>query len=133
MSQKPSQTPPRILKVLLLEKYADHLPDLSARGITTEVTQERAWNHNLYEANEKTLAKIKELTASKNFDIVVLGNNLGAGIVKAASIHPRLHSRTVVVWNDDGLGGKAEYEKLGFRNFMTRDSLEAYITKLVTN
>ncbi len=123
----------QIVKVLLLDKYADYLQDLSARDITMEVTHELVWNPNVYEATKATIAKIQELTAIRSFDIVVLGNNLGAGIIKASAIHQRLHGRTVVVWNDEYFAGREKYETLGFKKFMARSSLRAFVINFVTN
>jgi hypothetical protein len=123
----------RTLKVLLLDKYADHLPNLSDRGITLEVTHELSWNKDVYVAPKESLAQIEKLTAMGNFDVVVVGNNLGAGVLKAMAINPRLLGRTVVVWNENVFAHRADYEKLGIRHFMTRVNLRTYVVNLVTN
>lgn len=123
----------RTLKILLLDKYADGIPDLADRGIAVQVTHERDWNKNVYEAPRTAIEKIEELTKLSNFDIVVIGNNLGAGVLKAMAVHKRLRHRTVVVWNDDIFKGKEEYEKLGLHRFMPRHHLRNYIVTLVTN
>ncbi len=123
----------RTLKILLLDKYADGVPDLADRGIAVQVTHERDWNKNVYEAPRNVIEKIEQLTMLSNFDLVVVGNNLGSGVLKAMAVHRRLRHRTVVVWNDDDFKGKEAYEKLGLCRFMPRQKLRDYIVTLVTN
>lgn len=62
------------------------------------------------------------------YDVIVIGNNRGVGVLKAQLIPQSLRERVVIVWNlkpDDH--DTAPYRELGYRHFSSRDSLEYYL------
>lgn len=122
-----------IMRILFLDSFTGHLPKLESRGIKVQLTEERTWNTELYEASPATLSKIRDLTASGVYDIVILGNMLGAGVAKAKAVNPRLRSRTIVVWNEYVPGVEKPYAALGYAKFMSRIDLRKYIVTLITN
>jgi hypothetical protein len=64
--------------------------------------------------------KIKILCGNPEIEIVILGNNRGAGFVKAKSIPQRLKDRTIVLWNNRRAADEQPYAQLGFKHFGNR-------------
>lgn len=80
-----------------------------------------------YVVNPKVVAYLKALKPD-DYDLIVVGNNNGAGVEKAAAMPVALRSRTVIVWNSiPGAINRGEYEAMGFIHFSTRESLWRYL------
>jgi hypothetical protein len=87
------------------------------------------------EASPELLEVINELLFEANIDLVIIGNNGGAGLSLAKGIDEDLlylKERTVVVSNY-GLSGEEEaaYRELGLTNFCTRAQLKEFLQVLV--
>jgi hypothetical protein len=122
----------KIVKVLLLDDAPWFLPDLEAQGVKIEVIQEGLWGTlSVYEARPKTLEIIKRLTENKEVDLIVVGNNMGAGVPKAMAIADAMKEQTIVVWNYYCKGDEAPYSAIGFKQFGSRTALERLVPALL--
>src|SRR3989344_2701733 len=118
----------KIVKVLFLDDAPWFLPDLTPHGIKLEVVQEGMWGTmNVYSAPAKVCEAVKKLTAGKEVDIVVVGNNMGAGVPKAKAIADGMKEMTVVVWNSYYRGNEAPYAALGSNRFGSPPNLRQLI------
>ena len=73
----------------------------------------------------------KFLNRGKAADVVVLGNNMGAGLERARIIaqeYPELVSKTIVTWFEPPKS-TLEYVRLGFRAFCLREDLKRAIAQ----
>lgn len=116
----------RLVSVL----YLDHIPLYAARpsdaGLRLRLTLETNWNPNCYLATDETCKRIAQLTRAHDYDVIVVGNNLGAGLVKARYIDKRLIGRVVVVFNDKPKGTEG-YRALGIKQFKERLKLWEHV------
>ncbi len=114
----------KTVKVLFLDDMPGFLPDLTEYDIKLEVLQEAHWStRDVYYVSPRICETVKKLTTSKEVDIVVVGNNLGAGVTKAMSIADDMKEMTVVVWNFYHKGLEANYSAIGFKHFGSRNDL----------
>ena len=62
--------------------------------------------------------------------LIILGNNMGAGVKKGEAIHPAARAKTIIVYNY-ALTPEEEagYGRLGYGRFMTRMDLSAALEK----
>lgn len=78
------------------------------------------------EGNPDVLRYIR--ARGSTYDLIVIGNNLKAGIPKAAALDPSVRHRAVVVWHDEpNEWDKDPYLALGYQHFTTRSSLVDYV------
>ena len=122
----------KIVKVLFLDDAPWFLPDLTSHGIKLEVIQEGLWGTmNVYSAPTTHVCEaVKELTAGK-VDVVVIGNNLGAGVAKAQAVVDKMKEMTIVVWNSYHKGDEQPYTDLGLKHFGSRNDLPQLITEML--
>lgn len=73
----------------------------------------------VYEPTRRLLRVIYEVTHRGGIDIVVIGNNLGAGLDKAACVATPLLAHTIVISNSGHINEPA-YRSLGITRFATR-------------
>jgi hypothetical protein len=63
-----------------------------------------------------------------SYDLVVVGNNLGAGLAKVASLPVAFHAHTIIVFNNaPDPATKLSYLTLGYRYFVLRDQLITWL------
>lgn len=80
-----------------------------------------------YSPQESLLSYLRSV-AIEAYSLIVIGNNLGAGLRKAAVISESMRNKCVIVWND--LPGSRElepYQQLGYTRFTTRRYFEQYL------
>ena len=72
-------------------------------------------------------------TNASRFNIIVIGNNKGAGIQKAARIPQAIRPRTLIVWTDLPKDRESyqPYKDLGCTNFCTRRGFEDWLVKKI--
>lgn len=122
----------RIVKVLFLDDAPWFLPDLTPHGVELEVVQEGTWGMmSVYSAPTQVCEAVKKLTANKEVDIVVVGNNMGAGVPKARAVADDMKEMTIVVWNSYYQGVEAPYDGLGLKHFGSRSDLERLIPAML--
>lgn len=122
----------KTVRVLFLDDAPWHLPDLTSQGVRLEVIQEGQWGSmNVYSAPRQVCEAVKKLTTSKEVDIVVVGNNLGAGVAKAKAIAEDMKEKTIVVWNSYSRGNEAHYARLGLTHFGSRTDLRQMVSALL--
>jgi len=122
----------RIVKVLFLDDAPWFLPDLTSHGVKLEVIQEGQWGTmDVYSAPAEVCEAVKKLTAGKEVDVVVVGNNIGAGVPKAEAIADDMKGMTIVVWNSYHKGNEAPYAALGLKRFGSRSDLEQMIPAML--
>ena len=103
------------MRILLLDHEVFYIPEEFRSKV------ERPFHGRFYEVNGM-LSKIVCLLGEP-FDIVILGNNMGAGVTIAQNIPEALRSKTIVVWNYYPIPRDVkEYEKLGLSHFCGRQS-----------
>ena len=70
-------------------------------GILLEVIEgfAGAKRSSCYDSDPALCEKIKTMTASKEVDVVVIGNNRGVGVEKARAVAPDLRDRTIITWH----------------------------------
>ncbi len=102
--------------------------------------------HDFYSSNPQLEEWIQEVTEKGSIDYVVIGNNLGAGIPKAAAVNPVLREdKACVVWNvlfkpkielsdptyqeylREQTKEKKAYTELGYKHFLERRRLAEHL------
>lgn len=116
----------KTLKVLLVDsvhnEFWRHM--LQRKGFEIELVMPAVLSTKPYEADPDVCAVLEKITRMCAADVVILGNNLGAGLAKAVHIAGDMRSRTIVVWNDPPHEAvTAPYRTLGFTRFCTRTEL----------
>lgn len=86
---------------------------------------------NVYESPEHVCQQITLMTSNNKVDIVIIGNNLGAGVAKARAVADAMRDRTVVVWNVYRKGDESTYAKLGFKRFGSRSDLPDILSAML--
>lgn len=115
----------RTIKILLLDDEThfpvnsvnDYFPDARV-----ELILESGWGDYVpYGApSTEAIQHILRGTEEKQFDLIVLGNNLSWGMERVAYIHEGSRDRTIVVWNDPNQAAENFYRRHGFRHFGCR-------------
>ncbi len=122
----------RIVKVLFLDDAPWFLPDLTSHGVKLEVIQEGQWGTmDVYSAPAEVCEAVKKLTAGKEVDIVVVGNNMSAGVAKAKAVADDMKDMTVVVWNFFHHGVERPYAAIGLKRFGSRNDLRQLIPAML--
>jgi len=105
------------------------------------------YNYDYTSSNPKLEEWIKKLTETENIDYVIIGNNMGGGIPKAASVNPLFRgNKACIVWNalfpvevlqidDNSISSlyhtqeseKEAYRKLGYKHFLQRRDLAEHL------
>jgi len=110
--------------VLLLDDYSSVSVGIDALSEPiTVVTEKELGNPDVYRYTPALLDRLRACQGNE-FDLVILGNNQGIGILKAHSLCDDLRVKTIVVSNM-GLDPDIDeaYDKLGFTKRMTRSEL----------
>ena len=131
------QTQEKLERILLLDDAPEFLPKVE--GITLNVIQEAIrdpWllycvpGSGAYGSDPAKEAMIRDVTSNGKVDYVVIGNNCGVGIRKAAAVAEVMRAnKACVVWNSYFPGDEAEYARLGFKHFMSRSDLAQHLGK----
>lgn len=132
------QTQEKLERILLLDDCPECLPKVE--GITLDVIQEAphydSWflycnpGSGVYGSTPEKEAMIREVTSNKKVDYVVIGNNCGTGVRKAAAVAEDMRAdKACVVWNSYQRGDEAKYAGLGFKHFMSRSDLAEHLEK----
>jgi hypothetical protein len=122
----------KIVKVLFLDDAPWCLPNLSQKGIELEVIRESEWGTmDVYKAPPHVCEAVKQLTEEKKVDLVIVGNNMGAGVLKAQAIAEDMKEKTIVVWNFYTLGVEQPYAAFGLKHFCSRKNLSKMVPKLL--
>lgn len=83
-------------------------------------------NADSYGADPRVLEHLRSHSAS--YDLIIIGNNLGAGLVKASRVPPGMRERVVIVWNDaPNEYTTAPYKAMGYRHFSRRMDLMKFL------
>lgn len=122
----------KTVRVLFLDDAPWFLPNLEKDDVKLQVEKEGSWGTmDVYSAPRSLCEEITRLTAEGLVDLVVVGNNCGAGIPKAQAIAPCLREKTIVVWNSYYTGLDRPYAVLGFKHFGSRSKLCELIPKVL--
>ena len=110
----------RTVNVLLLDgtETQGHFAHSRPPGILYEVTTEKELGHeNCYSFTRELANTIGEMTndEDENIELVIVGNNMGAGVAKARAIADDMKEMTVVVWNSYHHGVERPYAALGLK------------------
>lgn len=118
------------MRVLYLDQYPQLVKSLF--GPDDEVHVEMQFfgidRNEVYNSkgNPLVLDYVKEWGST--YDLIVIGNNLGAGIAKAQALERSARNRVVICWHDEPSEHNiAPYRALGYRHFTTRERLVEYI------
>jgi hypothetical protein len=120
-----------IIPEVINGEYAN-FAEVNLKIRTDEVLDLRGTRMSVYHPTHALFNAIQNITKHGNIDIVVIGNNNGAGLYKAAYVNPTLRERTVIIWNlyTPGLDD-AEYKALGYTRFLSRHKLHEVIRELM--
>jgi len=124
--------PVRIVRVLYLDHFPFHEAWPQERGLRLDMTLESSWDSKPYDCTPENAEAIARLTTSRHFDVIVLGNNLGAGARKAQFIAPNRRSKVIVVYNGEPHHIE-QYKQLGIHHFSDRLKLWPVIAGWYTN
>jgi hypothetical protein len=97
------------------------------------ITERNLRNEDPYAAPPDFLERLRIFAAlDRLLDLVIIGHNEDAGLEKAAVIHEKHRPRTVIV-SDGNLRAdtRQKYERLGFRQFMTRRELSRQLDAIL--
>jgi len=121
------------LKVLFLDreengKFLPGVEQLLPLEVNLELFSEIDQPHST-----EFFEKIRKLTAKKMIDLVVIGNNLGAGVKKAEAVAKKMRDRTIILWNryTPGCPEEKHYRELGITRFASRSDLPKEILEMI--
>ncbi len=80
-----------------------------------------------YESSEELCKQITLMTVNGKVDMVIIGNNRGAGAKKAKAVADVMRGRTIIVSNGDIEGLAPLYKKIGFEHMGLRSKLPELI------
>lgn len=113
------------LKVLVLDSWGIGVWWIADEE-NVDVEAEMFPDVDVYAAEHRVLEFIREHAA--DYGLVIIGNNLGAGVFKAAFVPEAMWNRSVVVWNDEPTESmKAQYKQLGYQHFTSRRNLSEFL------
>lgn len=115
-------SPPR---VLILDDSTEHIFKRDA-GVPAEVlaltTDDITLNliRGGYNASPRVYELARAATAEE-YDYVIIGNNLGLGLMIARMLSTELRPTTLIVWNNSPTDADTwEYREMGYQHFGTR-------------
>lgn len=82
-------------------------------------------------ASDADLANVSCLVTD-DLDFGVIGNNLGAGLIRARRVPECLRDRFVIVWNERPGEFEEDYAALGYKHFCARSELMQKLQELWT-
>ena len=95
------------------------------------VTESQIGNHDGYKTTAESLERITELTKNKKVDVVVIQNNMGAGVGKAKAVDPYMRGKTIISWNTTPASSdKTPYLSLGIKYFTRFDGVAGLVAKI---
>jgi hypothetical protein len=123
--------------VIIPEVINKELECFSKRHLTVnfhETLNPKGSSRSVYHPTPQLFNAIQAVTADGNIDIVVIGNNNGAGLYKAVCVANELRSKTIIIWNVYVPGhDEKEYQRLGYTHFASRGNLYKSILELLNN
>jgi len=120
----------RKVRVMWLDSGEPHSPRME--GVEFEVVWGRWSEADSYHPGPEETRAVEQVTAAGGVDLVVIGNNMGAGQKFAKVVAEPLRSRAIVVWNSEPReGDKRPYEALGLSHFGARHELGRLIVEMV--
>lgn len=87
--------------------------------------------HHQYYASNANCEQIRELTSQHKVDLVIIGNNMGAGLIRARFVHVDLLPMTMVVWNDYRESETIPYAEVGISHFGRRPEILTILKNLL--
>ncbi|MCA9485372.1 MAG: hypothetical protein KC506_00845 [Nanoarchaeota archaeon] len=128
-SKKPQE---KLERILLLDNFSLVMPKIE--GVSLKIIQQDKVNlgtKDVYKFfNEELDENIRRLTQDGEVDYVVIGNNRGAGVVKASAVAEDMRAnRTCIVWNEYFSGAEIFYVGLGINYFISRRDLGVHLEK----
>ena len=119
----------RTFRVLYLDAVLQHPPVLP--GVSWELIP-GSRSLGGYECSLETCDEIRRLTTEAQIDLIIIGNNLDAGVQKAFAVAEAMRSKTIIVWNDYRSGMERPYVRLGgFTRFCSRIDLKGVVRELL--
>ena len=84
-----------------------------------------------YHPSPEELERIESETVGGDYDHVVIGNNMGAGVQRATAVAEGMRDSTSIVWNVYAPGAEQPYRGLGIRHFLSRDDLPGHLRNVL--
>ena len=103
---------------------------LEREGFALEVTSleyEEIFNAHGYKVCDSGSALAHE---GRNFDLIVIGNNLGTGLQYARVVPVEMRRRTLIVWNEYTPGDERGYARMGYRKFASRKDQTDWLIRM---
>lgn len=120
----------KTVKVLFLDDtFMVPLSVLERAGIKIEMTDEHSLGIDDSYAAITPISAQRIAQEAQRHDLIIIGNNLRAGIEKAAAIPTERLGRVIVVWNDYRKGDERPYAALGISQFGSRRDTIVLITE----
>lgn len=122
----------RTVKVLLLDGVPECLPELDMFNVKLDIIPEILLGaHDLYSPPPELCEFVRRVTSINLVDLVVIGNNLGAGLVKAQAVAEDMKPKTIVTWNTYRKGEERLYLAHGLRHFCSRIDLPLKVPEVL--
>jgi len=112
----------RKVKILLLssiQPIASNIRnELAKRGVEVEFVPNILFGRDeVYNSSPAICRMVTDLTSRGEVDLVVIANNLGAGIEKARAVAENMRDKTIVFWTGDFGTDNVPYKQLGITRF----------------
>jgi hypothetical protein len=122
-----------MLKILVIDAraYYEQLGLVLGQSVEliAEVDDPMQSNFALY---SPTAATFDWIQSQPECDVIILGNNVKAGLKKARYLTEAQIAKTVVVWQETPTdAGTAEYRQLGFKHFSSRTNVNKAILAMI--
>lgn len=99
-------------------------------GISDREAVRRISTGDAYDCDSRKRATIERLTKSGSIDFVMIGNNTGIGVTKAAAVaEPLRADRALIFWNNYTLGDEEPYRELGYQHFMSGTDIPRFFSR----
>lgn len=114
------------MKVLVLDSWGTGLSQVAPDDNDVHVEAEMFPFVDVYTPAAIVLEYIQ--TYASDYGLIIIGNNLGAGLLKAKFVPQDMRSRCVVVWNDEPAPAtSAPYKAMGYKHFTSRQNLRVFL------
>lgn len=101
------------------QAIARMMTEFAASGIEASITAKQ-WTTNAFCPTPEELAVVDEMCHERDFDAIIIGNNVRGGVPIAAAINPMMRGRIIIVSNSGHVPFPDEYIALGVTHFGRR-------------
>ena len=124
----------RTLNILLIERAdlfrAERFQTKLPKGVSLRILANN-FSNDSYSADDASVKQIEAAIEQEAFDLIVIGNYQGAGLIRARGVPDSMKAKTVIVWFKIDEKERAQYAAMGFNQFTTRTKIHEFLLQLL--